>query len=78
MKNETYQEEPGLGGNFPGREKHGRDACVARVAMGETHASREWPWMATPGLRGAGTAQRNVSAASMDGGKFPSNPGAGA
>jgi len=40
-------------------EKHGRDACVARVTRGETHASREWPWMVTPGLRGAGTAQRN-------------------
>ena len=33
MKNETYDEEPGLGGDFPGREKHGRDACVARGAM---------------------------------------------
>jgi hypothetical protein len=27
--------------------------------MGETHASREWPRMATLGLRAAGTAQRN-------------------
>jgi hypothetical protein len=33
MKNETHDEEPGLEGDFPGREKHGRDACVARVAM---------------------------------------------
>jgi hypothetical protein len=32
MKHDTVQEEPGLGGDFPGREKHGRDACVARVA----------------------------------------------
>jgi hypothetical protein len=36
--------------------------------MGATHASRGWPWMATPGLRAAGTAQRNVfPAASRDG-----------
>jgi len=27
--------------------------------MGATHASRGWPWMATQGLREAGTAQRN-------------------
>jgi hypothetical protein len=32
MKYEKYDEESGLGGDFPGREKHGRDACVARVA----------------------------------------------
>src|SRR6266404_2349452 len=38
---------------------HGRNACVARVAMGATHALRGWPWMDTQGLRGAGTAQRN-------------------
>src|ERR1700722_20308925 len=25
-----------------------------------THASHGWPWMATPGLRAAGTAKRNV------------------
>ena len=57
MKNDTCHEEPGLEGDFPGREKHGRDACVARVAR-----------MATPGLRAAGTAQRNVfPAASTDG-----------
>jgi hypothetical protein len=29
MKNETHDEEPGLGGDFPGREK-----------QGATHASR--------------------------------------
>ena len=57
MKHETYSEEPGLGGDFPGREK-----------QGATHASRGWPGMATPGLRAAGTAQRNVfPAASTDG-----------
>ncbi|HMK84868.1 MAG TPA: hypothetical protein VK437_02825 [Steroidobacteraceae bacterium] len=33
MNNDTYHEEWALEGNFPGREKHGRDACVARVAM---------------------------------------------
>ena len=27
---------------------------------GATHASHGWPWLATPGLRTAGTAQRNV------------------
>src|SRR5580704_17939020 len=36
-------------------------ACLTngRRHEGATHASREWPWIATPGLRGAGTAQRN-------------------
>jgi len=42
MKHETYHEEPGLGGYFPGREKQGCfsrslqgcDACVARVDPG--------------------------------------------
>src|SRR5260221_3522094 len=29
---------------------------------GATHASHGWPWMATQGLRGAGTAQRNAAA----------------
>src|SRR5712671_1817277 len=28
---------------------------------GATHASHGWPWMATQGLRGAGTAQRNAA-----------------
>src|SRR5260370_39118116 len=36
-----------------------RRFCVARVAMGGTHASRGRPWMVAQGLRGAGTAQRN-------------------
>jgi hypothetical protein len=27
--------------------------------MGASHATRGWPWMATPGLRGAWKAQRN-------------------
>ena len=72
MKSETYDEAPGLGGDFPGREK-----------QGATHASREWPWMATPGLRAAGTAQRNVFPQppwtdSRRPGKSPPNPGAGA
>jgi hypothetical protein len=57
MKNETDRAAPGLGGDFLGREK-----------QGATHASRGWPWMATLGLRAAGTAQRNVFlAASRDG-----------
>jgi hypothetical protein len=30
------------------------------VARGATHASHEWLWMATLGLRAAGTAQRNA------------------
>src|SRR6266404_6030147 len=29
---------------------------------GATHASHGWPWKATQGLRGAGTAQRNAAA----------------
>ena len=29
------------------------------ASMGATHASRGRPWMAAPGLREAGTAQRN-------------------
>ncbi|HMK84501.1 MAG TPA: hypothetical protein VK437_00965 [Steroidobacteraceae bacterium] len=33
MNNDTYHEESALEENFPGREKHRRDACVARVAM---------------------------------------------
>ena len=33
MNNDTYHEVSALEGNFPGRETHGRDACVARVAM---------------------------------------------
>jgi hypothetical protein len=32
-----------------------------RRREGATHASHGWPWMATQGLRGAGTAQRNAS-----------------
>jgi hypothetical protein len=57
MKHDTEQEESGLEGDFPGREKHGRDACVARVAM-DGH----------PGLARSRTAQRNVfPAASTDG-----------
>src|SRR6266404_9314943 len=28
---------------------------------GATHASHGWPWKATQGLRGAGTAQRNAA-----------------
>jgi hypothetical protein len=47
VKNETDHEEPGLEGNFPGREKQGRDACVARVAT-EGH-----PDCAEQGLRSA-------------------------
>src|ERR1700677_1022181 len=42
MKNETYDEEPGLGGNFPGREKHGLGACAERVRQGwRTPACRD-------------------------------------
>jgi len=33
---------------------------------GETHASNGWPWMATPGLRGAWTAQRDGSTPAGD------------
>jgi hypothetical protein len=28
--------------------------------QGATHASHGWPWRDAPGLRGAGTAQRNA------------------
>jgi len=39
----------------------GLGACLTngRRHEGATHASHEWPGMATQGLRGAGTAQRN-------------------
>ena len=30
------------------------------VARSATHASHGWPWKATQGLRGAGTAQRKA------------------
>jgi len=30
------------------------------AGQGATHASHGWPWMDTPGLRAAGTAQRNA------------------
>ena len=30
------------------------------AGQGATHASHGYPWMDTPGLRGAGTAQRNA------------------
>ena len=30
------------------------------AGQGATHASHGWPWMDTPGLRGAETGQRNV------------------
>jgi hypothetical protein len=40
MKNETYDEEPGLGGNFPGREKHG---CFSRSLQGRIYGGPENP-----------------------------------
>src|SRR6266403_1647465 len=38
-------------------------ACLTndRRREGATHASHGRPWMVAPGLRGAGTAQRNAS-----------------
>jgi hypothetical protein len=42
MQNKIYDKEPGLGGDFPGREK-----------QGATHASRGWPGKSPPNL-GAG------------------------
>jgi len=56
MKHNTDHEAPGLEGDFPGREK--QDVFPA-ASKGATHASHGWPWMATQGLRVAGTAQRN-------------------
>ena len=50
-------EEGGVGvRRFPERAKQ---EVLPAAPMRATHASRGWPWMATPGLRGAGTAQPN-------------------
>jgi hypothetical protein len=46
----------GLDGYFPEREKQD---VIPAASRGATHASRGWPWMATPGLREAGIAKRN-------------------
>jgi hypothetical protein len=40
MKNETYDEEPELGGDFPGHEKHG---CFSRSLHGRIYGGPEHP-----------------------------------
>jgi hypothetical protein len=50
MKNATYREGPGLG----------EDSSDPKKAWDAAHASPGGPWKGAPGLRGAGTAQRNV------------------
>ncbi len=37
--------EPEVQGGCFSRRPHWCDACVARVTMGETHASNGWPWV---------------------------------
>src|SRR6266478_3853865 len=39
-----------------------QEADLNAANAGATHASHGWPWKATQGLRGAGTAQRNAAA----------------